>query len=293
VFRDGGDSFIDFDQANGIGTENVEADVDSIVETANGDATTTGGDVAAQNFREGIQLNPIKLYLSDISEHIDETAWNSVDPNPTDDEEGRLKRFDNFNGRVQEVDPKLLKNLSLDDVFRADNRWGPRSSYTAEGEVKIDVPGDIGVSISGNATLTNSQSGLDGYWERQATSQGTRFIVGERLELGNAHGWNYDPTGSVTPKKDSLYPPDLLPTNTETNNGGRRQFGVAEQKQRRTSARQPSRRARHGGLPMGPRLRDCAPSLHCRHGPPRHRPSQLPTAAPFRKTGIAMTTSES
>jgi hypothetical protein len=221
---------IHFDRDNNLRAGNVQLSTDnhSIVEP------TVGNDLAGETFREGIYLNPVKLYLSDISEHIDplQTNWTSKDPNPTDDQEGRVQRFQAFNGRVQEVDPKLLKNLSLDDVFRADDRWGPKASYTDEGETRIDVPGDIGAEITDNAALTNASGGLDGYWERRAASDGTRFIVGERLELGNANGWNYDPTGGT--KMDPLYPPDALPVNTETANEGRRQFGVAEQKQRRT-----------------------------------------------------------
>ena len=62
-------------------------------------------------------------------------------------------------------------------------------------------------------TLTNPNNGLDGYWERRAANEGTRFIVGQRLELGNAHGWNYDPTeDDFEEDKDPLYPPDNLPT---------------------------------------------------------------------------------
>jgi hypothetical protein len=107
----------------------------------------------------------------------------------------------------------------------------------------VTIPGgtDIGENITGEPALTRSGDGLDGYWERQAIASGSRFIVGERLELGNAYGWNRNPIGAATPSIagrdplqdafDPLYPPSDLPEYTGDNRGA---FGYAEQKQRKT-----------------------------------------------------------
>ena len=55
--------------------------------------------------------------------------------------------------------------------------------------------------------LTNATAGLDGYWERQAMVAGMRTVVGQRLELGDNLGWNFDgPNSTVTANMDPLYP---------------------------------------------------------------------------------------
>jgi hypothetical protein len=128
----------------------------------------------------------------------------------------------------------------VDDTFRADNRYGPKSSYN-----RPDGNGDpiklTATNVAGNPILTTDANfvdltrddptidagsgtalrrgdiydettfGYDGYWERRAIKQGVRVIVGQRLELGNTFGWNgTGPTGNNTdPGNDSepLYPP--------------------------------------------------------------------------------------
>jgi hypothetical protein len=95
----------------------------------------------------------------------------------------------------------------VDDLYRADNRFGPKPRYK---ETLIPVP--IGTEITGNILNTGdapisdddltrnapptgeevegTNLGLDGYWERRARATGLRLIVGQRLELGNYVGWN-------------------------------------------------------------------------------------------------------
>jgi hypothetical protein len=135
----------------------------------------------------------------------------------------------------------------VDDTFRADNRYGPKPNYKP-----VDGKGDpislkalgkvVGDPIDSNdvsLTLENptvdagsgatahkadpydeTTYGYDGYWERRAKNQGVRVIVGQRLELGNAFGWNksglptipdgprpFSPTDTVTDDPDPLYPP--------------------------------------------------------------------------------------
>ncbi|MGB3493945.1 MAG: hormogonium polysaccharide biosynthesis protein HpsA [Elainellaceae cyanobacterium] len=90
----------------------------------------------------------------------------------------------------------------LDDFYRADNRYGPKPRVS-----KRQIPGDIGEPITGEQMAADninddalinldasvpSDVGLDGYWERRATVEGMKLIVGQRLELGNAFGWGLD-----------------------------------------------------------------------------------------------------
>lgn len=94
----------------------------------------------------------------------------------------------------------------VDDTYRADNRYGPKSSYNQAirnpddpTNCSVPVEGDFkyGEPISGNDQLTRNTPpvdqpqayGLDGYWERRAQHKGLRVIVGQRLELGNPFGW--------------------------------------------------------------------------------------------------------
>jgi hypothetical protein len=201
---------------NTIATPQVAGNTDSI-------NTPTGQDLATY---EEVLLDPVKMYLQDVSDHIGST-WTSTAVNAP---------ISLFGGRVQEVDEKSLKNLSLDDIFRADDRWGPKATYGTQVN-KIEIPSatNIGQAITTEPSLTRAGDGLDGYWERQAVTNGTRFMVGERLELGNFFGWGNNPTGlTASPYSpgDSLYPPDALPSNLT--GAGRSQFGYAEQKQRKT-----------------------------------------------------------
>jgi type II secretory pathway pseudopilin PulG len=97
----------------------------------------------------------------------------------------------------------------VDDVYRADNRFGPKASYdrppvTPDPQRGCDVDTfaqRFGVSAGSpipadarnnqNESLTEdnpppgalSEVGLDGYWERRARVEGLRVIVGQRLEL--------------------------------------------------------------------------------------------------------------
>jgi hypothetical protein len=158
-----------------------------------------------------IAVNPLVLFTEDRTVHIDASSWNR--------ETGAGKWYDdaadNFRTRERIYNDKTAKPF-VDDFFRADNRWGPKPRYEADND-DLDVTkqaATIGDDIPGsNIELTAPLDGLDGYWERQAVQRGMRVIVGERLELGNPNGWNYDPTGgNILPapgglSRDPLYPP--------------------------------------------------------------------------------------
>ncbi len=91
----------------------------------------------------------------------------------------------------------------VDDIFRADNRLGPKPSYNrgtcTEGATTWAAlgMGNAGDPITGDDSLTRTtppvgnpdEYGLDGYWERRALGQGMKVIVGQRLELGNVGVW--------------------------------------------------------------------------------------------------------
>jgi hypothetical protein len=97
--------------------------------------------------------------------------------------------------------PKRFRNKPekvpfVDDLYRADDRWGPKPKYDSAADGRIG--GAVGTDIpSGNRLIatppatgkSDGNIGLDGYWERRARTEGMRVLVGERLELGNIGGW--------------------------------------------------------------------------------------------------------
>jgi hypothetical protein len=103
---------------------------------------------------------------------------------------------------------------SVDDSFRADNRYGPKPRYqnrklpptvttigqeiTGDLMASLELPDSVLVNDNPAVATDNTTVGLDGYWERRARLEGLRLIVGQRLELGNPFPktWDdYDGTG--------------------------------------------------------------------------------------------------
>ncbi|MEO1295375.1 MAG: hormogonium polysaccharide biosynthesis protein HpsA [Cyanobacteria bacterium J06636_16] len=154
-------------------------------------------------------LDPIALHLRDEYQHVDYTGNTPGDP----------PQLDDFGGRISNVADRDEVRVSLDDTFRADDRYGPESTYSRPG-ADLPIPGttDIGVNINSvepadDETLIGV-GGLDGYWERRAVDEGARLIVGQRLELGNVYGWNHDPFSGQPGERDlgdPLYPPTEVP----------------------------------------------------------------------------------
>jgi len=152
--------------------------------------------------------------------------------------EDRLVSRDNQNGdgtydtSVRDSDwgssdlaSRIRNNVSLkpyvDDLYRADDRWGPKPKYGKTSEEKIPNFNDNGALIpTGKDRLLEldppaefpAEVGLDGYWERRAYVQGLRIIVGQRLELGNPSSWtiaedrNTDGDLNESDEADPLYP---------------------------------------------------------------------------------------
>ena len=99
----------------------------------------------------------------------------------------------------------------VDDTYRADSRYGPKPGYAKPGNPQsvtvtktkygkaIEDPQYLNLLTEDNPPATTpGDVGLDGYWERRARVEGLRLIVGQRLELGNANGWEGN--------NDALYP---------------------------------------------------------------------------------------
>jgi len=171
-----------------------------------------------------IAVNPIKLFTEDKLEPLgsgwsrDNAAWEA---NPI--------RNGGTNGAPRVFNRRMPKPF-VDDLFRADNRWGPKPRYS-ETIANLDITNTankVGDPIASSLELLNNeQLGLDGFWERQAIANGLRLIVGQRLDLGNPRQWNFEPsrpkidpetslntdTNAVdpTPPRDRLYPPAGTP----------------------------------------------------------------------------------
>jgi hypothetical protein len=152
----------------------INADRDSV-------GTQPTGGVAA------LALDPIEVVTEDVSQARNPAAA-SRDPGW----EGRAY----FTGRriYNEESPIPY----LDDLYRADNRYGPKAVYddnfqeVAKGTKKNgdEIESTVLPLIRDTAPPGAAESlGLDGYWERRARVEGLRLIVGQRLELGNPFGW--------------------------------------------------------------------------------------------------------
>ena len=176
--------------------------------------------------------NRTRVDTDNLDPDVQEPTWNK------DDETGADLRW--------WVDEERLHNEYqptpfVDDTYRADDRWGPKPLYSeqpyvpapADGSLNVADPtsNEITVASSPGDTVAEQQSsferltrtappasnttdeesyGLDGYWERRAKSQGVRVIVGQRLELGNANGWE---TESDANGNDTLDPQEDLNNN--------------------------------------------------------------------------------
>ena len=159
-----------------------------------------------------IALDPIPLFTRDIQQHRRTGTW-------TRDANWATRPMVTSQRVTNQDQPAPF----LDDFYRADNRYGPRPNYegynwvtsteedstitTTRGDIAYDKRlGDEIIDTDPRAdSITNEISGTDGYWERQAINNGMRIIVGQRLELGNIFGWNFDANGGST---DPLYPPE-------------------------------------------------------------------------------------
>jgi hypothetical protein len=155
---------------------------------------------------EKIALDPLELQLFG---RIRTRGTYAPDPagwsvSPINAKQGGRVKAGGFQSERDQVCPPYV-----DDVYRADNRFGPKASYdrppvTPDPQRGCDVdtfaqryraragdpiPADARNNQNESLTEDNpppgalSEVGLDGYWERRARVEGLRVIVGQRLEL--------------------------------------------------------------------------------------------------------------
>jgi hypothetical protein len=198
-------------------------------DTGNDTALDTGEDSVIQKSSNpsDVAMNPLVLFAKDIATHVNPGTENSTvwERDPDWDRTDGTNLFNQQDDAKHRIFNEPTARPYVDDFFRADNRLGPKPRYEdsedPENPFDMTVDNDDGnvrksgveISESGlNATvqadLTDANTGLDGYWERQAMSRGLRVIMSERLELGNPNGWGFNPRdGSTNPVNEALYPP--------------------------------------------------------------------------------------
>jgi hypothetical protein len=171
--------------------------VREIVEATDGSTAVRVADVAS---------NPVSIVLQET------TTWVNPIANATTAAAGWAKlKADN-----PDVDAGVSPDLDLpgriinkredvpyvDDLYRADDRYGPKPKYDNNADGSIPAGMRSGDAIPTGSRLIQSEAGagavpngnttsvgLDGYWERRARLEGMRILVGQRLELGNLSGW--------------------------------------------------------------------------------------------------------
>ncbi|MCU0565145.1 MAG: hypothetical protein MUF49_00925 [Oculatellaceae cyanobacterium Prado106] len=158
-------------------------------------------------------LDPIKLQTEDISINRNPSVR---DPIAVRDPQWESREFFR-RGRILNQTQAMPY---VDDTFRADDRYGPKPRW-GPGRLPIPPTSGLGGEITGEPQLTGNdpapgqdatEVGLDGYWERRATREGARFIVGQRLELGDPAGWGGPGPSSLSPSDEvSLMKEPLRP----------------------------------------------------------------------------------
>lgn len=153
-----------------------------------------------------IALDPVKILTSDSTPPLNRSAAGWA---PDDNWEGS-----ELTKRITINNPACPPYV--DDTYRADNRYGPKTAYTQavrdpDNPENCTIPVgqdafDYGELINNDRLTRNippvdqpTEYGLDGYWERRSRAEGLRVIVGQRLELGNPFGWGRDGTDPLNP----------------------------------------------------------------------------------------------
>jgi hypothetical protein len=223
--------------SNGVSTIHVWDQSDDTIPLIDRTLTATNDSVitnaANNNVRPSdVAINPLVLFTRDITQHINPDGWLRDPEWDRTIKEGN----DNFRTRERIINDEVARPF-VDDFFRADNRWGPKPRYDSR-DKSLDMENVAGATtgsaIDGKDKLTEPTGGLDGYWERRANTVGMKLIVGERLELGNANGWNSSPIDALVADPNSgdpLYPAKIRPA------AANERFGLAHEYLQRRSLR--------------------------------------------------------
>ena len=165
-----------------------------------------------------ILLDPIKLLTENVSTHRSPRA--GINNRASNWEDGGFFK-------KQRVYNDNTPTPYLDDTYRADNRYGPKSTYDKANKIPVGKTIGDGIPDAEESLVAldvnNGVYGLDGYWERRSIGQGLRVLVGQRLELGNTFGWKgntealYPP---ITPPNAGYDPEDGKPNNNKYRSSG-------------------------------------------------------------------------
>jgi hypothetical protein len=198
----------------------------------------SGTDTSSTATADAIASDPVSITLYEKTQSVNPA--NEADNSATKD----WKKAGFIGAQLDKrIFNKAEKIPFVDDLYRADDRWGPKPKYDDAAGGRLPAGVVVGTEIDpakknrlvANAPatgLSTTSVGLDGYWERRARGEGLRILVGERLELGNIGGWvaprdvDLDKyiaaptvTGGTAPDLgpntelpgDPLYPPTLEP----------------------------------------------------------------------------------
>jgi hypothetical protein len=182
---------------------------------------TKGNDTNRAASPKFVYSDPVAILTEDKRQTVEDSTGPAATPKNNQNNNTAPTYNDSLKKRIQ------FKNEPtpyIDDLSRADDRWGPKPTYslgtasattgaTAGNRPKVaKVPErddsaktGYGYAITSNKDIltknnnftvtsatkdrTDAELGGDGYWERRARNEGLRVIVGERLELGNPFGW--------------------------------------------------------------------------------------------------------
>lgn len=168
------------------------------------------------NKPEDVYSDPVAILTEDMRQTVKPNTGSAANPKNNSLNYQAPTYNDSLKQRIQF---KKEATPYIDDLSRADGRWGPKSTFpsstttSGSGAVATSQPvpdrndgakSGYGYAIpaaqsylttKGNRPssnvkdVTNENVGADGYWEARARNEGLRILVGERLELGNPFGW--------------------------------------------------------------------------------------------------------
>ena len=179
---------------------------DTVIDNSNGTSNATSP--------EDIYSDPVAI----LTEDKRQTKKDATGPAANPKNNSLNYKAPTYNANLQRrIQFKKEPTPYIDDLSRADKRWGPKSTYpslsAAQALTKVPDRDDVNKTGYGYAIpptdpayasltkenitipdasakdLTDEGVGADGYWEARARNEGLRILVGERLELGNPFGW--------------------------------------------------------------------------------------------------------